>query len=361
MKRLLMSIMALSMICSTFTCSAMAVESTTTQYKTSYVNADGQQVSHITFRSIDNAELDNLTRAKQNMEALGFEQDWIDTLSEEEILDYANIDDATITTSFLKLRALTDEEQATLKYYEENNLMDQYDDPREFEVIPEAQYMNETQISTMAEGTQNRDSGYVKLTVTGVKYSAKPRNYKLSGRYEWTKMPTNRYTDYFGVSHSEGVMELADTFYAVTKHSFDQYDWLYQNSGTIRKTKNYAKSYVDKVDREISGNGAWDYEGEGGYGIKHTLHKDFTPSLSYPGTQGIQKIYYGYKGYLAYDITISNYAAPWAFNTYASLQHQVKYFNWGVSVSIPPSAGLSVEPQSSFVQASLTASSTYTP
>lgn len=359
MKRLLMIILSLSMVCTIFAYPAMAADTTSVPLKTSYVTASGQQVSHIAFNNTTKTTLDSLTRAKQNMAALGFEQDWIDTLSEEEILDYADIEDATVTTSFLRLRPLTDEEQNTLQYYEDNNLMDQYVDPREFEIISESQYTNEAHIVPFAD--LNRDSGLVKVTVTSAKYSTTPKNYKLSGRYEWTKMPTNRYTDYFGVSHSSGVTEYPNTFYAVTKHSFNHYDWVYQNSGTITKTKNNSKSYVDKIDKEAIGDGNWTHLGAGGYGINHTLHKDFTPLLSYPGTSGIQKVYYGYKGYLSYDIYISNHTQPWGFNTYASLQHQIKTVSVGVSVSIPLSAGLSVSPASSFLEASTATETAYTP
>ena len=359
MKRLLMIILSLSMVCTIFAYPAMAADTTSVPLKTSYVTASGQQVSHITFNNTAKTTLDSLTRAKQNMAALGFEQDWIDTLSEEEILDYADIEDAIITTSFFKLRALTDEEQITRQYYEDNNLMDEYIDPREFEVIPESQYINETEIAPLT--SKGIDNGYITVTATSVKYSSNPKNYKLSGRYEWTKMPTNRYTDYFAVSHSSGITEYPDTFYSVTKHSFDHYDWVYQNSGSIKKTKNNTKSYVDKIDTEAKGNGKWEHAGPGGYAITHTLHKDFTPSLSHPGTTGIQEVYYGYKGYLAYDIYISNPTQPWGFNTYATLQHQYKTVVTGLSISIPLGGSLSLTPQSSFQNADSAINTSYTP
>lgn len=237
MKRLLMIILSLSMVCTIFAYPAMAADTTSVPLKTSYVTASGQQVSHITFNNTAKTTLDSLTRAKQNMAALGFEQDWIDTLSEEEILDYADIEDANITTSFFKLRALTDEEQITRQYYEDNNLMDEYIDPREFEVIPESQYINETEIAPLDAEPEPNDNGYIIVTATSVKYSSNPKNYKLSGRYEWTKMPTNRYTDYFAVSHSTGITEYPDTFYSVTKHSFDHYDWYIKIVEALKKQK----------------------------------------------------------------------------------------------------------------------------
>lgn len=82
MKRLLMIILSLSMVCTIFAYPAMAADTTSVPLKTSYVTASGQQVSHITFNNTAKTTLDSLTRAKQNMAALGFEQDWINTLSE---------------------------------------------------------------------------------------------------------------------------------------------------------------------------------------------------------------------------------------------------------------------------------------
>lgn len=323
-------------------------------------NLSSGETTHITFHdTARSVRLSALEQGKEHLTQLGL-KDWIEELSDEEIEKYADISESTVTTSYMKLRELTADEESEKEQYELEHGVGTYNDPREFEAVSRSEFLNE-QIATLStDKGYPIDSGYVKLTVACNRRTSIKDQYMVSGRYEWTTVPKSRGKDCMVLSTNNLTLK-PDTFYSITKHSRDYYAYTAMASGAVVSSRVASKSYTDKVDRERKGNGEWEYSGTGGYGVAYTMNNNSVPVSILAGTTASGYIYTNYKGYISYDGTIAQKNQAASFNAFVDFFHTEKSYTGSISVGIPLSGSVSISPSNKYVSKQIAAYVTYNP
>lgn len=342
LKQVITSGLSAIMMC----CSVTGVASANEISNSKQISTDqfGNTITEIIFSQNAPTDSDSaLEVGKSHLLALGFSKDWIAGMSDDEIKKYADISESTVTDSYLKLRGLTEEELLEKETIENSRGAEAYEDPCEFETISKEQYIRETQTSPLDTTSLDLDSGYVQMTVTCSKRTSLKSQYMVSGRYEWSKVPKTRGKDCFVLSTSNLAL-VPSTFYSVTKSSMDYYRYV-ALAGGIQSGKDSSLSYRDKIDAEHSGNGSWEYSGDGGYAVAHSFSSDLLPpAVMVTGTSATGKYYYDFKGYISFDGVVAQPNQKTNFNAFSTLHHNTKAYSGSISLSIPKSASISISP-----------------
>lgn len=310
--------------------------------------ANAESINTIFFEETDFEGLSELERGKTKLSIMGFDEDIIEELSENEIITkYANAISYSINNKYYKeVPASSDIATASLNSQIDNgpsvNLVEITEE--EFLELSEEniEELPAIQIGNMAQPmTENTNTyGTLKLT-TGATHQGSG-NYYFWSRYEWTTAPDYRGKDIFGFSKDSNVALNSSDFYSVTKYTQKKYQ-LYAGTGGVTSTLLSTNEIWDERYE-----GEWDYNGTGGYAVEANLPSDVWPVQMLQGTFQTGYLYSGMKGYMSCNGSVTHPTLPTTFNVFTTYAHQTASYILNFDVSIPAGASISVQPTSKY-------------
>jgi hypothetical protein len=310
---------------------------------------------------------------RQNMITLGFDEELIDSLSQEEIIRYAHIESGLVNTQYIKVSysVPTPERSAAVQTIDDGYITvneDQLDQLKQKQEIMtkeafekevaatkalQAKVVMEDKKDTIQESFLGVEQGvaatsslndevrvfnnYMILSTTITKINN--RKYRVAGRYEWTTEPTKRYNDIFTFGPDNATYFENSSLYAISKCNFRQE--IRQPNGSITiNSGNNNKEYTNYNDLE--------YKSGGGYGIRVKVYANGTDPYTGLPFGGNCK-YTGFKGYIAGDMIVrepQNTQNMKVIVNYSQQSFSVSPSS--ISVTIPKSVGVSISPSNSF-------------
>jgi len=298
----------------------------------------------IFFNEADFIGLSDLERGIAKLEIMGFDEDLINDLSENEIITkYSNAVSYSKNDKYFKeIPANDNVAVASLDSEVGLNLVE----------ISEAAYNEivannlETETNTTIENelqplTENTLTyGTLKLT-TGATHQG-GGDYYFWSRYEWTTPPDYRGKDIFGLSKDSNVALKDSEFYSVTKYTKKTYQYYAGTSAVTRTLISSNEIWDERYE------GDWDYNGTGGFAVEANLPDDFVPVQMLQGTFQTGYTYTDMKGYMSCDGSVTHPTVNTNFNIFTTYGHQKSYYMFGFGVSIPGGASISVQPTSDY-------------
>jgi hypothetical protein len=283
----------------------------------------------------------DLERGIAKMQIMGFSDQFINDLSENEIVTkYADAVSYTATDSYYKevpnMLAFSTTDNSNVG----SSLIEITEE--EFNAMPVSSELPhiavEGGIQPYAENTTTY--GLLKLTMGATHQGG--GNYYFYARYEWTSPPSYRAKDVFGISKDSNTATNSSTFYSVTKYREKKYQ-IYMGAGGATTSLLTDYEYWD----ERYSNG-WDHYGPGGYAVEANLPNDYWPVQMVVGTFATGYLYSEFRGYMSYDGSVTYPSSSANFNLFNTYAHQTGGYLWGFSVSIPGGAAISVSPQAQY-------------
>lgn len=251
-------------------------------------------------------EADNHEETKRLLSAIGIDQVVIDSYSEEELMTFADSQEISVTTAYIK----TDAEGNSVNLSKEQMIseLEKLDTAAEtYSIVdPPGGGGGEVFIET---------DTYMEVRLTVAHQSG--ARYFFAADATWLTMPGQRLTDAIGICAQEIAPE------AYTCQGWYSYDETINSNGKITETP-YFIFFDSSAMRSSISNGTWE-----GAGACFDLPKDIAPS-----SYGYKKCS-NFKTHFQFYSNIRDYSSPKNFNVSANYSHAT------VSVGVSPSLTIS--------------------
>lgn len=216
-------------------------------------------------------------------------------------------------------------------------------DPNEVIVIDEkGQPISKSSDATTKSITSSIDGGTVKVITTMYSVSSStPSHYQVVSSFQWTKMPSYRGTDIFGITRDSNTVYKPGTFGNYTYNQTVKRNWYASSNGPIFLNESYTSTQKNNLANSDSSTAA--------FAIKHSLPADYIPGSVLAGTFYSTTQHYNLQGAVWYQGYLKQPSIqPTNFNHWSTYQHQ-KSITWGSpTISYPWGASITISPTSNY-------------